>query len=189
MGGLLAALLLSLPAAAGAAGMPQLDFATPLTTSQVVWGVLIFIVLYILTSRVALPEVSSVLEERAAHIGRDLEAARQAKTEADAAVAELTRATQEAHAAAQAEIAQALAAAKAAAAEQAEALNARLDAQIAAAERRIGAARDAALGALGQVATDTAQAVVARLTAGAVDAGTVDRAVASALAARRPRAA
>ena len=56
--------------------MPQLDFATPLTTSQVVWGALIFIVLYVLPPACALPQVGAVLEERAAHIGRDLEAAR-----------------------------------------------------------------------------------------------------------------
>jgi F-type H+-transporting ATPase subunit b len=186
---LLAALVLVLPAAARAEGMPQLDFANPLTTSQVVWGAIIFIVLYILASRFALPKVGAVLEERAAHIARDLEAARQAKLEADSAVAELTQATREAHAGAQAEIAQALETAKAAAAEQAAALNARLDAQIEAAEQRIGAARSAALGALGQVATDTAQAVVARLTGSAVDQGAVSRAVAAVLAARRPHAA
>lgn len=185
---LLAALLL-LPAAAHAEGMPQLDFTTPLTTSQVVWGALIFIVLYILLSRIGLPKVGSVLEERAAHIGRDLDAARQAKGEADSAVAELTRATQEAHAGAQAQIAQALEAAKATAAAQSAELNARLDGQIAAAEQRIAAARTAALGALGQVASDTAHAVVDRLTNGAVDGGVVDRAVTATLAARQPRAA
>ena len=37
--------------------MPQLDFANPLTTSQVVWGAIIFVVLYILLSRIALPKV------------------------------------------------------------------------------------------------------------------------------------
>lgn len=185
----LAALLLLLPTAARAEGMPQLDFTTPLTTSQVVWGAIIFIVLYILASRVALPKVGSVLEERAAHIARDLDAARQAKAESDAAVAELTQATREAHAGAQAQIAEALEAAKATAAEQAAGLNARLDAQIHAAEQRIGAARSAALGVLGQVATDTAQAVVARLTAGAIEAAAVDRAVAVTLAARRPQTA
>lgn len=188
MKALLAALLL-LPVAARAEGMPQLDFTTPLTVSQVVWGAIIFIVFYILASRVALPKVGSVLEERAAHIARDLEAARQAKTEADGAVAELTQATREAHAGAQAQIAQALETAKAAAAEQAGALNARLEEQIHAAEQRIGAARSAALGALGQVASDTAHAVVARLTGGAVDGGAVDRAVAAALAASGPQAA
>ena len=67
--------------------MPQLDFATPLTTSQVVWGAIIFIVLYILASRFALPQVASVLEERANHIARDLENAQQAKEKSDAAAA------------------------------------------------------------------------------------------------------
>ena len=48
---LLVALLLA-PAIARAEGMPQLDFGNPLTISQVVWGAIIFIVLYVLLSRV-----------------------------------------------------------------------------------------------------------------------------------------
>jgi F-type H+-transporting ATPase subunit b len=186
---LLAALLLLLPAAAHAEGMPQLDFANPLTTSQVVWGAIIFIVLYILAARFALPKVGAVLEERAAHIARDLDAARQAKADADAAVAELTAATREAHATAQAEIAAALAAAKAAAAEQAAQLNARLEAEITAAEARIAEARKAALAVLGDVAAATAHEVVARLAGAAIARDAVDRAVAAALAARAPQAA
>ncbi len=189
MRALLLALLLALPAAARAEGMPQLDFKTPLTVSQVVWGAIIFALLYVIASRAALPKVGEVLEERAARIARDLEAARAAKEEADAAVAELTRATREAHAGAQAQIAESLGAAKARAAEQAATLNARLDSDIAAAEQRIHAARRAALGALGQVAGETAQAVVARLAAGTVAPDMVDRAVAAALAARRPQLA
>ena len=58
---LVAACLPMLPVAAMAKGMPQLDFSTPLTTSQVVWGALIFIVLYIMLSRTGLPMVASVL--------------------------------------------------------------------------------------------------------------------------------
>ena len=68
--------------------MPQLDFSTPLTTSQLVWGAIIFVVLYIMLSRSGLPLVASVLEERAAHIGRDLDGARSAKSRADAGIAE-----------------------------------------------------------------------------------------------------
>ena len=45
-----------LPTAAMADGLPQLDFTTPLTISQIVWGAIIFIVLYILASRFALPQ-------------------------------------------------------------------------------------------------------------------------------------
>ena len=88
---LLAAFLL-LPAAARAEGMPQLDFANPLTTSQVVWGAIIFAVLYVLASRFALPKVAAVLEERATHIAPTWRRAG-AKHKADAAVAELTAAT------------------------------------------------------------------------------------------------
>ena len=59
--------------------MPQLDFANPLTTSQVVWGAIIFAVLYVLLSRIGLPKVGEVLEERARHIAADLETAQASK--------------------------------------------------------------------------------------------------------------
>ncbi|CAH2599611.1 ATP synthase subunit b 1 [Rhodovastum atsumiense] len=165
-------------------GMPQLDFGNPLTISQIVWLAVIFYVLYRLLSGWALPQVAEVLENRAAIISRDLEAARQAKVEADAAVADLTQATQKAHAAAQAEIAGAVDAAKKAAAAQAAALNERLDAQLAAAEQRIDAARTAAMGALRQVATETTKVVVTRLTGRTPKDALVDTAVGTALAAR-----
>jgi F-type H+-transporting ATPase subunit b len=181
---LLAAFLL-LPVAARVGGMPQIDFANPLTTAQVVWGAIIFIVLYVLLSRWGLPQVTEVLEQRAAGIAADLDAARAAQAAADAAVAELNRATREAHAGAQAQIAQAVEAAKATADAQAAEMNARLDAQIAAAERRIAEARAAALGALEQVAVDTAMVVVTRLIGAPIDHGAVPAAVAATLAARR----
>jgi F-type H+-transporting ATPase subunit b len=182
---LLAALLLA-PAAAHAegGGMPQLDFANPLTTSQVVWLAIIFVVLYVLTSRFALPKVGEVLEERATHIARDLESAQAAKTKADTAVTELTDATAKARAEAQAAINAALDRAKAAAAKQAAEMNERLDRQLAESEAQIAAARNAAMGALRQVATDTATTMVARLTGTAPDGAALDQAIGRALAAR-----
>jgi F-type H+-transporting ATPase subunit b len=181
---LLAAALLLTPGAAWAEGMPQLDFTTPLTLGQVYWGAAIFIVLYLLLSRVGLPKVGAVIEQRAVHIAADLDAAKTQKTQADAAVAELTATIQRSRAAAQGEINHAVDQAKAAAAEQATALNARLETQLKAAEAQINAARAAALGALHQVATDTASTVIARLTGAAADLPRVDAAVAAALAAR-----
>ena len=71
--------------------MPQLDFANPLTTSQVVWGAIIFVVLYILLSRVALPQVAAVIEERARHIAADLETAQAAKARSDEAAKQSPR--------------------------------------------------------------------------------------------------
>lgn len=166
-------------------GMPQLDFANPLTIAQVVWLAIIFAVLYLLLSRWALPQVGAVLEQRANRIQGDLEAAKSAKASADAAVVELTAATRQAQATAQAEIAGAVATANEAAAAQAATLNARLDKQLADAEGRINAARGAAVGALRSVATDTAVAVVTRLVGIAPSAGSVEQAVDAALAARR----
>jgi len=167
-----------------AAGMPQLDFGNKLTISQIVWLAVIFLALYLLLSRWALPQVGAVLAKRAAVIATDLEAARGAKQQADAAVAELTKATREAHATAQADIAAAVGKAKAEADAQAAALNARLDAQIAEAEQRIAVARIAALGALEQVAVATAHEVVVRLIGTPIDSGLVPQAVSAVLAER-----
>ena len=65
----LAAILSSLPRVAMAeGGLPQLDFANKLTTYQVIWGIVIFAILYVLASRTALPKVEAVLEERARRI-------------------------------------------------------------------------------------------------------------------------
>lgn len=176
--------LLMLPVAARAEGMPQLDFHTPLTLSQVVWGAIIFVVLYLLLSKTGLPLVESVLEERATKISRDLEEARSAKASADAGMAEAGQATAKARAESQAAINAALEDAKKAAAAQAEVLNARLEKQLQDSEAQIGQARASAMGALRQVATETAATVVTRLTGKAPDSGRLNNAVGSALAAR-----
>jgi F-type H+-transporting ATPase subunit b len=145
--------LLVLPAAAMAEGMPQLNFNNPLTTTQVEWGAAIFVVLYILLSRLGLPQVASVLEERGTRIAGDLETAHAAKARADGAVSEMTETTAKARAEAQAAINAALEQAKAAAAKQAAVLNEKLEAQLKEAETSIAAARNTAMAALREVAT------------------------------------
>ena len=158
--------------------MPQLDFANPLTIAQVVWMAIIFGLLYYLLARYALPQVSTVLEGRADRIAGDLESARSAKAQADAAAAEITAAGRRAAAEAQAGIGAAVAQAKAEAAEQAREADERLNAQLAQAEQRIGEARTAAMGALRQVASEAAGTVVSRLTGRDADPAAVDAAVA-----------
>jgi F-type H+-transporting ATPase subunit b len=176
--------LLTLPAAAMAEGMPQLDFKTPLTISQVVWGAIIFVVLYIMLSRTGLPLVASVLEERATKIAQDLDEARAAKARADDGMREADEATAKARAESQAAINAALDEAKSAAAAQAEVLNTRLEKQLQESETQIAQARASAMSALRQVATETAATVVGRLTGKEPDAGRLDSAIGSALSAR-----
>ena len=176
--------LLVLPAAAMAEGMPQLNFNNPLTTTQVEWGAAIFVVLYILLSRLGLPQVASVLEERGTRIAGDLETAHAAKARADGAVSEMTETTAKARAEAQAAINAALDQAKAASAKQAAVLNERLEAQLKEAETSIAAARNTAMAALREVATETATTVISRLTGAAPDRQRLDSAIGTAIAAR-----
>ncbi len=147
------------PMVAMADGLPQLDFANRLTTYQVVWGVVIFVILYVLASRTALPTVEAVLQERARRIAADLEGAKDAKTRADAGIQAASAATAQARSEAQAAInAAARDRAKAAAVVQlAAALNDRLDNQLKRSRGQIAAARGAALAALPGVATETAR--------------------------------
>jgi F-type H+-transporting ATPase subunit b len=180
---LLATLLL--PTAAHAEGMPQLDFANPLTISQVVWGAVIFAVLYWLLSRVALPKVGEVIEQRAQHIAADLETAQAAKGRSDEAAKQVAEATAKARAEAQAAINAALEAAHHESASRIAALNARLEKQLHDAEAQINAARASAMRAMRDVATDTAATVVGRLTGAPPDQTRLDAAIGAALAARR----
>ena len=165
--------------------MPQLDFANPLTISQVVWMFLIFGVLYYMLSSWALPQVASVIEAREKRILADLDSARLAKEQADAAAAEMAERARSASAQAQAEIARAVATAKAEADERTRAANEQLDAQLAEAEQRIHAARTAAMGALRDVAADAAQTIITRLTGRPADPATVQDAVGRAIATSR----
>ena len=144
--------------------MPQLDFANPLTISQVVWMAFIFAGLYYLLASWALPQVATVLESRAHTIDVDLATARTAKEHADAAALEVTNATRQANSEAQAAIADAVTKAKAEAAEQTRIANARLDAQMAESDQRIAIARTSAMGALREVAIGATSDIVARLT-------------------------
>jgi len=166
---LAAAILLAASPAALAAGMPQLDFANPLTTWQVVWGALVFLLLYLLLSRSALPRVGAVLANREQRIRHDLEVAHEAKGECDRALDELRRTRREAAAEAQANLDRVLAEAR----EQAQArnheMNEQLKGRLAEAETRIREERERALAALPAIATETASLLVERVTGQTAD--------------------
>jgi F-type H+-transporting ATPase subunit b len=174
------------PGAADAAeGMPQLNFANPLTLGQAGWMFVIFLLLYLLVKHWGLPQVAAVVEARAASIRADLDRAQQAQRDAHQAVAELTAVTRKAHADAQAGIAEAVGHAKAEAATRATELNQLLDAKLAEAEANIATARGQAMGALRQVAAETTTSLVERLMGTTPDSGMVDQAVGRALAGRQ----
>jgi F-type H+-transporting ATPase subunit b len=176
--------LIAVPTLAMAEGLPQLDFANKLTTYQVLWGAVIFVILYVLASRTALPKVEAVLEARAKRIAGDLDSAKDAKARAEAGTKAATDATAKARSEAQAAINVALESSKQAAAVQSAALNERLDKQLKEAEGQISAARSAALAALPGVATDTAIALITRLTGAAPDPVRLSGAINAAMAAR-----
>jgi F-type H+-transporting ATPase subunit b len=165
--------------------MPQLDFSNPLTIAQVVWMAIIFGALYYVLARYTLPQVAEVVDGRANRIAGDLDSARAAKAQSDAAIAEVNEAGRRASAEAQAAINNAIAQVKAEAQEQSRAADERLNQQLEEAEKRIGEARRAAMGALREVARDTAGALVTRLTGQAPDPSAVQGAVEGAMAAAR----
>jgi F-type H+-transporting ATPase subunit b len=144
--------------------MPQLDFANPLMMSKLVWLLIIFGALYFILKNYALPQVATVLEERAARIAADLNAARDAQAAGEAALAEIRASTAAARAEAQAAIAAAMLAAQTESARLAAEINETLSAQVAQAEATVRAARDQAMGALREVATETATAMLTRLS-------------------------
>ncbi len=178
------ALLAVTASPARAAGMPQLDLRNPLTLWQVVWGAVIFLLLYLVLSRSALPRVASVLDARRSRIEGDLEAARSAKNGADRAIDELRRTRRKAAAEAQANLDRVLNEAREEAAARTREMNERLEAEIAAAEAQLAQERTRAMGALRVVAADTAQLLVERVTGQPAERGVVETHVDAALAGR-----
>jgi len=176
-------LAMATPRAFAANGMPQLDFANPLTKWQVVWGAVIFVLLYLILSRSALPQVASVIEARRSRIDGDLEAARQAKSEADHASEQLRLERRAAAAEAQANLDRVVSQAREEAVIRTREMNARLDAELAAAEDKIAAERRQAMGSLRTIASDTAQLLVERVTGQPADRTLVETRVDGALSA------
>ncbi len=138
-------------------------FQTENFASQLVWLALTFVLLYVLMSKVALPRIESILEERSKRIRDDLAEAERFKEQSAAANAAYEKSLADARARAQG-IASATREQQAA---EAEATNKRLEAQLherlAAAEQSIVATRTAAMGNVGTIAADTAAAIVERL--------------------------
>jgi F-type H+-transporting ATPase subunit b len=146
---------------AAKSGLPQLnvDYFTP----QLFWLAVTFALLWFLMSRVALPQIGEVINERSDRIARDIEAAGRLKAETDKALADYEKALTDARANASGIAKQTREKLSA----ETDAEKARVEAQISAklheADARIAATKTKALSAVNEIAAETAVAVVGKL--------------------------
>jgi F-type H+-transporting ATPase subunit b len=178
----LAALLLAPASLARAAsenvGMPQLDPSG--FVPQLVWLAIVFTVLYLVLSRVVLPRIGEVLEDRQARIADDLDAAEKLKADAEKARGDYEAALAKARAAAQ----EASTKAREQVAAESTSRRAKVDHELAektrAAEAAISAAKAKALADIRASAAEVAATAVQRITGQPVSPESIAAAVAAA---------
>jgi len=180
LGALASGVVTASPAAA--AGLPQLDVST--FSSQIVWLTITFVALYVLMSKVALPRIGEVLEERQNKIDDNIAKAEALKIQAEAASNAYETSLSEARTKAQTAIRDVKEKATAEAAKSQAALNKKLQVQIASSEKAIASARDEALSGIKDVATDVASALVEKLIDEVPSDASVDKAITAALKGR-----
>lgn len=149
--------------------------------SQLVWLVITFVALYVLMSKLALPRISGIIENRRQHIDGDLSAADELKAKSEAALTAYEKALAEARSSAQG-MANAVREKQAAAAEaNRKKLEASLNVKLEEAEKAIAATKTQAMSNVRGIAVDAAGAIVARLLGTAVPGKMVEDAVDSTL--------
>lgn len=163
-------------------GMPQLNFAD--FPPQVIWLAVTFVILLIVMSKLALPRVAGVIEQRENRIKSDLDRAERVKADADAALAAYQKTMADARAKAQAELRQGQAAIAAETAKRDTAFAQALAQRTKAAEDGIAAAKSRALSDLRGVGAEITASVLSKVAGvnlpadqvrGAVDAAMGER--------------
>jgi F-type H+-transporting ATPase subunit b len=149
------------PAGEHAGGFPP--FQKDTFASQLLWFTLVFVTLYLLMSRFALPRIGAILEHRRQRIEGDLAAAQRLKEESDAAIAAYQQALADARGRAQALANETRQRAAADAETSRKALDATLNSRIADAEKIIADKRAAAMLNVQDIATEAAVAIIERL--------------------------
>ena len=147
--------------------------------TQLIWLVLTFVVLYFTMSRLALPRIGAILDDRKGRIDGDLAAADNARQKTDAAIAAYEEALSSARKKSQAIAEETRAGIQADIDSKRKAVEADLSAKVATAETSIRATKAEALGHVTEIATDTVQALVTQLT-GSASADEARKAVAAA---------
>ena len=164
------------PASEHDGGFPP--FQPQTFASQLVWLAIAFVLLYVLMSRLALPRVASIIEDRQKRIADDLADAERLKQESDAAVAAYEKALADARARAQTIANETREKQQAQADATRKTLEAGLNAKLAEAEKSIAATKQAAMANVRAIAEDAARAIIERLIGTAPN----DKAVAEAVA-------
>ena len=159
--------------------MPQFD--PTVFPTQLFWLVVTFVVLYFVLSKWALPKVASVLEARQDKIGDDLDRAAASKQETESALAEYEKSLADGTVKAQGLLRQAADDMAAESAKRHGELAEKLAGDVKSAESRIEDAKQAAVGNIGQVAAEVAQAATRRLIGLDVDAAAAESSVKAAL--------
>jgi F-type H+-transporting ATPase subunit b len=164
-------------AADGGHKAPFPPFQKDTFASQLVSLAIAFVALYLIVSKIALPRVGSVLDERQGTIDGDLAEAQKLKDSSDAALKAYETELAAARARAQAIGAETREKLNAAAEAERKTLEQRLSVKLAEAEKAIAATRTAAMSNVRGIAADAAAAIVQRLTGIAPDGKSVDAAV------------
>ena len=159
--------------------MPQFDPST--FASQLFWLLVMFVALYWIVAKLAVPRIGEVLDQRARVIQDDLDRATQLKAETDQAIATYEKAMAAARTQAFDHLRAVQADLKGIADARTAEVSTAVNRQIVEAEAHIAEAKKKALESIKGVAADTARDVVAKLAGLSPDAGAVDSAVASAL--------
>ena len=149
-------------------GMPQLK--TEYWPGQIAWLLLIFAVFFVIMAKVFAPRLRKVIDRRGEAIAEDLANARANRDEAEAQAKHAAAETTAAHVAARKLAAEAVARSNAEIAAVQADEDKKLNARLGEAETRIRAARDEAMSHVRDIAGDTAQALVEKLTGKAATA-------------------
>jgi F-type H+-transporting ATPase subunit b len=142
--------------------MPQLnvhDFAP-----QLIWLAISFVALYFIMSRLALPEIGKVLDARKDRIADDLGEAARLRDATQEAIANYEQALSAAKARSQGIARASRQEITAEIDKQRAETDAQISGRMADAEARITTLKEAAVGHIGEIAADTAEALVARFT-------------------------
>jgi len=162
-------------AAPAEAGMPQFAFDT--WTSQIVWLVITFGILYFVLSRFILPKIGGGITERSDRIADDLDAAGRMQKEAEQAGLEYERAVADAKAKAHNIAETTRKSVDAEIAKEVEAAEHDFSVKQASADARIRKIKDAAMAKIDTVAADTTSALVEKLLDSKPAAATIKAAI------------